>query len=118
MSATVDIRTTQVSNVITIPIQAVTTRKDTSVTEDSRAGTDMDEEDEKIEVVFVVVGEKVEMVKVETGIQNTMYIELKSGLTEGDKVVTAPYNLVSKILKDGQNVTVVDKKDLYTSKKK
>jgi HlyD family secretion protein len=118
MSATVDIRTTQVSNVITIPIQAVTTRKDTSVTEDSRAGADMDEEDEKIEVVFVVVGEKVEMVKVETGIQNTMYIELKSGLSEGDKVVTAPYNLVSKILKDGQNVTVVDKKDLYTSKKK
>ncbi|MFB1021797.1 MAG: efflux RND transporter periplasmic adaptor subunit, partial [Vicingaceae bacterium] len=77
-----------------------------------------DGEDEKIEVVFVVVGEKVEMVEVETGIQNTMYIELKSGLTEGDEVVTAPYNLVSKILKDGQNVTVVDKKDLYTSKEK
>ena len=47
-----------------------------------------------------------------------MYIELKSGLTEGDNVVTAPYNLVSKILEDGQNITVVDKKDLYTSKKK
>lgn len=116
MSATVDIRTTQVDDVITVPIQAVTVRKDTAnVKGDMKAGEE--EADEKIEVVFVKNGEKVKMVKVETGIQNTMYIEIKNGLAEDEEIVVAPYTLVSKILKDGQNIEVVDKKDLFTANK-
>jgi len=118
MSATVDIRTTQVNNVITVPIQAVTVRADTASTGDQGASADANEEDEKIEVVFVKDGEQVKMVKVETGIQNTMYIEILSGLDENQEVVVAPYTLVSKILKDGQRIIVVDKKDLFTANKK
>lgn len=116
MSATVDIRTTQVDDVITVPIQAVTIRKDTSnAKNDEKAGEE--DEDEKIEVVFVKDGENVKMVTVETGIQNTMYIEIKSGLKEDEEIVVAPYTLVSKILKDGQKIIVVDKKDLFTANK-
>tara|TARA_B110000046_G_scaffold112201_1_gene119339 strand:+ start:32153 stop:33478 length:1326 start_codon:yes stop_codon:yes gene_type:complete len=120
MSATVDIRTTQINNVVTVPIQAVTIRKDTSSTSEKTASVEVEEEDEKekVEVVFVKDGDQVKMVKVETGIQNTMYIEILSGLEEGQEVVVAPYTLVSKILKDGQNIIVVDKKDLFTANKK
>lgn len=118
MSATVDIRTTQVNNVITVPIQAVTVRKDTSENDDAKSlMAEADDVDEKIEVVFVKNEGKVRMQKVKTGIQNTMYMEILEGLADGDEVVVAPYALVSKILKDGQNITVVDKKDLYTTKK-
>ncbi len=120
MSATVDIRTTQINNVVTVPIQAVTIRKDTSSTSEKTASLEVEEEDEKekVEVVFVKDGDQVKMVKVETGIQNTMYIEILSGLEEGREVVVAPYTLVSKILKDGQSIIVVDKKDLFTANKK
>ena len=120
MSATVDIRTTQVNNVITVPIQGVTIRTDTLSTSNETAQLEADEEDEKekVEVVFVRDGEQVKMVKVETGIQNTMYIEILNGLEEGQEIVVAPYTLVSKILKDGQSIIVIDKKDLFTANKK
>tara|TARA_B110000503_G_C7154005_1_gene416450 strand:+ start:527 stop:1852 length:1326 start_codon:yes stop_codon:yes gene_type:complete len=120
MSATVDIRTTQVNDVITVPIQAVTIRKDTLNTTDKTTASETGDEDEKekVEVVFIKDGEEVKMVKVETGIQNTMYIEILSGLEEGQEVVVAPYTIVSKILKDGQSIIVVDKKDLFTANKK
>ena len=120
MSATVDIRTTQVNDVITVPIQAVTIRTDTADTTDKTTASETEEEDEKekVEVVFIKDGEQVKMVKVKTGIQNTMYIEILDGLEEGQEVVVAPYTIVSKILKDGQSIIVVDKKDLFTTNKK
>ncbi len=52
-----------------------------------------------------------------TDIQDINYIEVLSGLKEGDQVVTGPYNVVSKILKDGMKVTVVDKDKLFEVKK-
>lgn len=118
MSATVDIRTKSVENVITVPIQAVTTRKDTLDQKESIATEGEDDEAGQVEVVFLKNGNKAKMVKVETGIQNTMHIEVISGLSEGDEVIVAPYALVSKRLKDGQRIEVVDKKKLYTVKKK
>ncbi len=117
MSATVDIRTTQVDNVITVPIQAVTVRKDTTSSKEDEVSSMGNEDDEKIEVVFIKDGDQVKMVKVETGIQNTMHIEIVSGLQGEEEVVVAPYTLVSKILKDGQSITVVDKKELFTASK-
>ncbi|MDB4083194.1 efflux RND transporter periplasmic adaptor subunit, partial [Vicingaceae bacterium] len=95
-------------------------RTDTLSTSNETAQLEADEEDEKekVEVVFVRDGEQVKMVKVETGIQNTMYIEILNGLEEGQEIVVAPYTLVSKILKDGQSIIVIDKKDLFTANKK
>ncbi|MBL4706874.1 MAG: efflux RND transporter periplasmic adaptor subunit [Flavobacteriales bacterium] len=118
MSATVDIRTNSVENVIAVPIQAVTTRKDTAEQKNSVIMEDGDEDDNKVEVVFLKDGSKSKMVKVETGIQNTMYIEIKNGLSEGDELIVAPYALVSKRLKSGQKIEVVEKKELYAVKKK
>jgi len=118
MSATVDIRTKVADQVIAVPIQAVTTRK-TSLQKDSvevkekKPATSVEAEED--EVVFVVEDGKAKMVKVESGIQNTSYIEINSGLEEGQEVITAPYMAVSKLLKEGMEVKVTSKKKLYQS---
>ena len=74
--------------------------------------------DELDEVVFVLQPDgKVKRVKVKTGIQDINYIEVTEGLKPGDEVITAPYNLISKTLKDGMKVQVVPKDKLFEVKK-
>jgi HlyD family secretion protein len=124
MSATVDIMTEIESGVLSIPIQAVTTRSDSSLAEDSEEaeGTEEvkeDEEEEVNEVVFVVNDEsKAEFIKVKTGIQDNNYIQILEGVEEDDEIITAPYNAISKKLKTDAVVEVVDKKDLFKNDKK
>jgi HlyD family secretion protein len=126
MSATVDIQTEVESNVLTLPIQAVTTRADTSKAAPAVADKDVPEKDDsqvkkKAEVaqeyVFLYDGGKAKMVKVKTGIQDNSYIVITEGLTDGQEVITAPYRAVSKKLKDGEAVKKVEAKDLYTEEK-
>ncbi len=93
MSATVDIRTRTEKNVLTVPIQAVTTREDTSAT------------DNKLSImVWVVEADTVAIRKVTTGIQDDTYIQIISGLKEEDVIVSGPYNTVSSILQEGDKV--------------
>lgn len=115
MSATVDIRTRTAQDVLSVPIQAVTTRKAGIKNDTTALKTEKENsEDEQDEVVFILDGEKAKKLKVSTGIQNTMYIEIKEGLELGQKVITAPYSAVSKRLKDGDPVSKVSKKNLYS----
>ena len=123
MSATVDIMTEIESDVLSIPIQAVTTRSDSSLVEGSEETEETeevkDDEEEKNEVVFIVNDEsKAEFVKVKTGIQDNNYIQILEGVEEDDEIITAPYNAISKKLKADAVVEVVDKKDLFKSDKK
>jgi HlyD family secretion protein len=127
MSATVDIRTESVSNVLTLPIQAVTTRADTTKAAPKMEEKDQAEQDntktkKKAEVVqeyvFLYDNGVAKMLKVKTGIQDNSYIEIKEGLKEGQEIITAPYRAVSKKLKDGDKVIKVETKDLYTDEKK
>jgi HlyD family secretion protein len=127
MSANADIQTKTQANVISTPINAVTTRDrndstDKELKKDSKTKKDDKEEttnntEEDIEVVVFVKGvdNKVNKVVVKTGIQDINYIEITSGLKVGDEVITGPYDVVSKTLKKGKQVKVVDKKDLYDS---
>ena len=70
--------------------------------------------DELEEVVFIRQQDgKVKKVIVTTGIQDITYIEILSGLKEGDEIVTGPYNAISKTLKDGAKVKVVPKDKLF-----
>lgn len=120
MSATVDIQTETVYNVISVPIQSVTTRADTTgmVTgEDVNIEVAKQDEDVK-EYVFLNDAGKAKMVEVSTGIQDNSYIEVTSGLEEDQEVITGPYRAISKRLKDGDVVKVVDKKDLYAEEEK
>ncbi|MBL7923120.1 MAG: efflux RND transporter periplasmic adaptor subunit [Bacteroidia bacterium] len=122
MSATVEIRTRRTSGVLTIPIQAVTTRdtvKKTGTTVQATAGAmAMSSEGKTQEVVFVVEEGKVKLRKVKTGIQDSQHIEIREGLKEGETVVSGPYNAVSKSLKDQAEVTVVPKEELFEKEEK
>jgi HlyD family secretion protein len=121
MSATVDVQTEIIEDVLAAPIQAVTTRAD-SVLNDTLDGeimTDPDTENELREVVFMVNDEnRAEARRVETGIQDNNFIQILEGLSDDDVIITAPYNAVSKKLKPGSAVEVVDKQDLFKEDKK
>jgi len=128
MSATVDIRTESVTNVLTIPIQAVTSRADTTQTlakageKETETGDNSKNTKKKTEIVqeyvFQYDNGVAKMLKVKTGIQDNMYIQITEGLKEGQEIITAPYRAVSKKLKDGDKVKKVDAKDLYADEKK
>jgi HlyD family secretion protein len=120
MSANADIQTKTHSNVLSVPINAVTTRdKDDSSRlekkkDDSDVKTSSSSADDLEVVVFVIDHDnKVKRVKVKTDIQDINNIEITEGLKEGEMVITGPYDVVSKTLKVGQKVKVVDKKDLF-----
>lgn len=142
MSATVDIQTEIHPQVLNIPIQCITVRpksdlKDTTLAYmESRAAKQEREEQSKvrevasndeaknepviakkkdlIEVVFVIREGKAVMVPVITGISDDTHVEVLSGLQEGDEVITGPYRILSKTLKDGEAVKV--KKEETTKK--
>ena len=120
MSATVDIKTETKTNILTVPIQSVTTREAGQLDE-SKAKTAKKDEDEKKdlrEIVFVVAGGKVTAKEVKTGLQDANYIEILSGLAPGEEVVKAPFKLISKTLKNGDIIKVVDEKDLFKDEEK
>lgn len=114
MSANVNIQTENKRHILAIPISAVTTREPETKPADS-VGVKK-EEDEKAVVVFVLKNDdRVKKVAVETGIQDDYNIEIRSGLTEGEKVVSAPYTAISQFLKDSSKVQVVPKEKLFTA---
>ncbi|MGZ8833631.1 MAG: efflux RND transporter periplasmic adaptor subunit [Thermoanaerobaculia bacterium] len=132
MSATADIETATVANAVVVPIQSVTVRSTESslspeerekqtAAEKARDGGDnradvtnetlekrkAREQREKLQrVVFVKVGDKVKMQKVDTGIADSTYIEIKKGLKAGDEVVSGSYTAISRKLKDGMKVQI------------
>lgn len=125
MSANADIQTKTHQNVLSVPINAITTRDKNDSTKTATT-TKKDETstkpavslDDDLEVVAFVIDKdgKVRKVKVKTDIQDINNIEVTEGLKEGDMVVTGPYDVVSKTLKTGKEVKVVDKKDLFENK--
>ena len=136
MSATADIQTDRRTGVYSIPIQAVTTRMDTTgtatVKEDQQIGqvnsngdvsniTIPSEEssasDEPMVVVFIVSDGKAVMKEVKTGIQDNNDIEITEGLDHDAQVIIAPYSAISRQLKNDMNVEVVTEDELFESEK-
>ncbi|MGH2552281.1 MAG: efflux RND transporter periplasmic adaptor subunit, partial [Chitinophagaceae bacterium] len=129
MNARADIKTRRVDNVLAVPIGAVNARvkgsdknmadkkKEQELNKDKDdvvSQTEINSNDELEEVVFVL--QKDATVKkrvVISGIQDINYIEIISGINAGDEVVTEPYTVISKNLKDGMKVKVVPKDKLF-----
>lgn len=121
MSATVDIQTKIMKDVLSVPIQAVTTRQDTSASlnKGEQKATETDKSKEILkEYVFVYEGEKARMREVKTGIQDNTFIQILEGLQDNEEIITGPYSAVSKTLKKDDNVKKVDKNKLFEEKKK
>ena len=62
-------------------------------------------------VVFRKQGERVELVPVQTGIADNNFIEIKSGITAGDEIVSGSYSALSKDLKEGTRVKIERPRD-------
>jgi HlyD family secretion protein len=134
MSATADIQTRTHKNVLSISINAVTTRdkNDTSKVSANEKPKSVEKADETqkntsqvsssaedvVEVVFILLPDNtVKRVEIKTDIQDLKYIEVLSGLKAGDEVITGPYTVVSKLLRNGMKVTVVPREQLFEVKK-
>ncbi len=135
MSATADIETKKVENVVAVPIQSVTVRsrqgnktveqlaldreKKLAETKGQGAAVAVNAKEQKQRenmdrenlqrVVFLRKGDVVKIVLVETGLADTAHIEIKSGVQAGDDVVSGPFSAITRTLSDGMQVTV-DKK--------
>ena len=92
MTATVEIQTSTEINALSVPIQAVTTRKDTA------------DQGNTIECVFVLDNNRALLKQVETGIQDDRNIHILSGIQDRVVIISGPYSAVSKTLKDGMLV--------------
>lgn len=134
MSATVDIQTKSAVNILTIPIQSVTTRDDSTgkkslIPKKGESEENNEENDEEktsaskktpkeeiIEYVFLYKNGTAVMQKVKTGIQDNNYIEITEGLKENDEVIAGPYTAVTKSLKNNLVVKKVEKSKLFDKK--
>jgi HlyD family secretion protein len=123
-----------VNNAVAVPMQSVTIRTGDSnlspeeiekrkvkaaardqgdnnaeVSNDRQEKTALKLDREKLsKVVFVKDGGKAKMVKVTTGIADDTSMEIKSGIKEGDEVISGSYSAISRKLKDGAKV-IIDK---------
>ena len=118
MTASADIQTQTHTNVLSVPLNAVTTRSMSDVkkadsTNAKLFALDNTGDSDLAEVVFAVQPDgKVKLEPVKTSIQDINDIEITTGLKAGEQVVTGPYDIVSKTLKNGDKVKVVSKDEL------
>lgn len=122
MTANVEILTQTKYDVLSVPLAAVTTRSPDDKKEDEKASEGSNERqvvdeskkqqkrEDKI-VVFVNENGKAKMVEVKTGISDYDNIEIISGVTTSSEVVTGPFLVVSKRLKDGDEIVQMKKKE-------
>jgi HlyD family secretion protein len=131
MSVTANIESRYRTNVLSVPIQSVTTRlpatnnpatgtnsslaagvtnspvaSTNSSDTNSVAAKKADEPAKPIEVVFVVEGDHVKMIPVKRGISDDNYVEITEGLKEGQEVVSGGYKAINRDLEEGKKVLV------------
>ncbi|MBL7854177.1 MAG: efflux RND transporter periplasmic adaptor subunit [Cyclobacteriaceae bacterium] len=123
MTASVEIITTRKNNVLSVPLAAVTTRNPEKkedkpaadndqrqvVNENAQRQAAAEKKEDKV-VVFVHENGVAKMVEVKTGISDYDNIEIQTGLSDSTEVITGPFLVVSKRLKDGDKVKPVEKK--------
>jgi HlyD family secretion protein len=121
MTATADIETDTVTDVVKIPIGSVVVRpkrevegEDESKEEEEKAsdnGKDRRKNENRVRVVFISDGGKAKLQKVETGIADSDDIEIISGLEPGQEIITGSYRALTRELKDDSDIYLREKKD-------
>ena len=124
LSATAKVTTATRSQVLTVPIQALTVRSQAELEDRAdekgavqAAAPQPDAAKQKnakeIQGIFVIRNKKAEFVPLQTGIAGTTDIEVLNGIKEGDEIVTGSYKVL-RTMKPGASVKV----DNATPKKK
>jgi HlyD family secretion protein len=121
MSVSAEIETRSRTNVLTVPIQSVTTRlpkgtngvsntnivhAPTTTNHSATAANKGREETKPIEVIFLREGETVRAQPVKRGISDDNYTEIIEGAPEGAEVVSGGYKAISRDLEDGKKVAL------------
>lgn len=121
MSCNADIETETIRDVISVPIQSVTARTEEKPKKEGEEEMSAPKKNgngsKPKEIVFVVKDGKAKSVEVETGISDDNYIQIKSGLSGGEQVVTGSYRAISRELNDGSIVRIEEKKKSFKDKK-
>jgi HlyD family secretion protein len=126
MSASVEVETQTVRNVVSVPIQSVTVRsKDNGKTAEQLKNDRLRDQGgvstsdaERLNrkrlgrAIFIKQGDKAKLVPVESGIADDNYIEIQSGIKPGDEVISGSYTAISRDLKDGSKVKIEPPKDV------
>ena len=94
MTATVDIITATLDNVLSVPIESITLRYDSI-------------SDKKTECVFLILDDKGKKVNVKTGIQDIDFIQIKEGLSLDQKVVSGPYDILNVRLDSQSKIEIL-----------
>jgi HlyD family secretion protein len=115
LSATAKITTATRGNALTVPIQALTVRRQADLISKDEKGSvqaaapeaskDKDKDSQEIQGVFVLRNHKAEFVPVDTGIAGTTDIEVIKGLKEGDEIITGSYKVL-RTLRPGSSIKV------------
>ncbi len=116
MTATAVIQTDKRENTLAVPIQAVTSREDTtgrdkfgingeSGVHNTQLEKAAEKSDKPVPIVFVRVGDSVQTRAVTTGIRDNRNIEIIGGLKPTDVVVIGTYKAISKDLQNGSRVS-------------
>jgi HlyD family secretion protein len=125
MTASVEVLTNRKVDVLSVPLAAVTTRNPDDKPDGEAKGPQGNNnnnqqangqpkppEKKKEDKVVVFLNEKgvAKMIEVKTGISDYDNIEILSGLSDSSEVVTGPFLVVSKRLKDGDKIRAAEKK--------
>ena len=118
MSVTAEIETRSRKGALAVPIQSVTTRLPMGMAKPGGEKPKIEsaptapppgkapEPVKPAEVVFALEGDHVKMLPVKTGISDSDYFEIVSGLSEGQQIISGGYKAISKDLEDGKKVKV------------
>ena len=118
MSSSVEIQTNRQDNILSVPVNAVTTRDWPDSLKNKDASVSANDNIRQVVFVYDSKLHTVALRDVKTGLQDNKYLQVTSGLKEGEEVVTAPYGAIARTLKDKSKVQVVDKDKLFEIKNK
>lgn len=110
LSCTAKVVTATRQNVLTVPIQALTVRQQGDLEPDPPKGAapknyspaEMKERKKELQGVFVIKGEKAVFRKVDTGITGATDIEVLSGVSDGEEIITGSYKVIRTIKNDAR----------------
>ena len=114
MSATAEITTDTVNDVIAVPLQSIVKKRDEIAAAPAPEGAA--EKPKDIEGVFVLEDGKAKFVEVTTGITGESEIQIVTGISEGQEIITGPSKVLNT-LKDGAPVKLAEKGDAAGTKK-
>jgi HlyD family secretion protein len=113
MSCSVEISTETHPNVLSVPLQSVTVRSMQASEPEISSGSIQQQEEKKKSnskrppsVVFLKDGDKAKMVKVETGLSDHGFIEIKKGLKVGQEIISGSFQAINKLLQDGSIIKI------------